>query len=610
MCMKPPLMIAIALALSSTARAAEPHLLAHSAKMGVEVYAMPQASGAWCVEALDLQVRMQPDSSLLPDGASDLMPKLAPVFASECKTAKSAKVTPLIVKDNTTKPVGQSFSINGASGWQKVALAEPAKVAPVAPTPAADTVATIERPAVEQKVATTVEPIQEVPKDLTTASDSIKSAGVTEMPAASSMPVASAQPTPVDAAPAHPDISSYPELDWWRLALARAHFKPELRGNKATYSARAYSEDCAGFGKVARNELDLQDFVSKYKAKTDQIVERMPERMHMSYNVQIDDYDQDRQGFPIKNGNSTSYSFMRQSKRENRCIWGLQPQLDNAEWPHSFDVGFEQDTQPGFLPMPIEDARAFLSRKNGNRTVQVEMLVDVISLNTVDNGWHKTEMFVVRPAWINFRDNTRSNTLLASVNSKELDAARLANETRRKLLEAKNLEEERALQARRLAEMRERAMQQREQQLVYQIQHASPADRAGFMSLPTFNGMSSSGEAIMRGLKSGKPQNVSLLVQADKSGTKDIPVAWPGRLILDAEDGSVPDFKSGHWYVIQGNLTTESDGDNQINGRINVTQVAACEIDACAEYADEKLVISKIKDMARIYAEQAYPDAK
>jgi len=279
-----PLIIAMSLTLG-TAHAAEAHRLAHSSKMGVEVFALPQGDGTWCKDKLDLEVRMQPDSALLPDSTAGLMPKLAPVFAAECQTAKTAKVTPLIVQTSGSKAAGEPYVIDGAKGWQKVAVesAKPAlspDVASAAPGVVFSAPTETPKPAnnAGTEGAATQAAVPNPPQVLTVSAPLApyveqKPVGT---PASANQDASASSPMPSE--PHRPKVDQYPALDWYLLAHARAYHRPELRGSPDLNRAFAYTQDCVGYNKVSRNELDLQDFVAKHKAESDRLASQVPQR--------------------------------------------------------------------------------------------------------------------------------------------------------------------------------------------------------------------------------------------------------------------------------------------------------------------------------------------
>ncbi|MEO1751132.1 DUF4852 domain-containing protein [Thiofaba sp. EF100] len=607
-----PLIIAMLLA-QGEAHAAEAHRLAHSSKMGVEVFAQPQADGAWCKERLELEVRLQPDSSLLPDGAGGLMPKLASVFAAECPSATTARVTPLIVQASGNKAAGEPFIIDAAKGWQKVAP-ETTKapltpvggsVAPTAATPA----------------------VTEVSGPASLAEAHIAAANKQPLPQAAPSPVPSVEPMPVEVSasakadipepvtkanePQRPDMAQYPMLDWYHLAHALAYYRPELRGTVDLNRAFAYTQDCVGYNKVSRNELDLQDFVAKYKAESDRLASQLPQRALLTYEVRLAEYDQMRQGFPLEEGAAASIVIGLRNKQTSQCAYyGSMPLPDRSSWPYQFKVEFSQDAAPSFLPMSMEDARAFLKKSNGYRTVEVRALVDIVKFEQRDGGWQKEEVFTLRPAWVDFHESSRAGVLLGSVSGRELEAIRTANEAARKVREAKQQEEERVKMAKRMEEMRQARMEQRQRELEILVRSATPAQRAGYLNMAGFHGFSTAAAATLASIQTGLPHKATLLVRVEKSGEKDIPAAWPGRLVLDAEGGEVEGFKAGRWYVIHGLVRAESPKPNQIIGRMNVTEAVACEKEACAEYADEERITKQIAEMARQYALQSYPETQ
>lgn len=541
------------------------------------------------------------------------MPKLAPVFAAECPSATTARVTPLTVQASGNKAAGEPFIIDAAKGWQKV-MPETTKAPLTSAGGSADP-------------ASATSAVTEVTGPASLAEAHIAAAKKQPLAQAVSSPVPSVEPMPVEVSvsakadipesvtkanePQRPDMAQYPLLDWYHLAHALAYYRPELRGTVDLNRAFAYTQDCVGYNKVSRNELDLQDFVARYKAESDRLASQLPQRALLTYEVRLAEYDQMRQGFPLEEGAAAPLVIHLRNKQTSQCAYyGSMPLPDRNSWPSQFKVEFSQDAAPSFLPMSMEDARAFLKKSNGYRTVEVRALVDIVKFEQRDGGWRKEDVFTLRPAWVDFHENSRAGVLLGSVSGRELEAIRTANEAARKAREAKQQEEERVKMAKRMEEMRQARMEQRQRQLEILVRSATPAQRAGYLNMAEFHGFSTASAATLASIQTGLPHEATLLVRVEKSGGKDIPAAWPGRLVLDAEGGGVEGFKAGRWYVIHGLVRAESPEPNQIIGRMNVTEAVACEKEACAEYVDEDRISKQIAEMARQYALQSYPEAQ
>jgi hypothetical protein len=120
-----------------SAQAAEPVKLAYSEKLGVTLFAYPDASGQWCRAKLGISILAKDDSPLLSQGIDGMMPKFGAMFAEKCPAATSAAVA--VYKASDRSLIGKSFIVAKADNWNRPAESQavPAPTSTAAPNPAA-----------------------------------------------------------------------------------------------------------------------------------------------------------------------------------------------------------------------------------------------------------------------------------------------------------------------------------------------------------------------------------------------------------------------------------------------------------------------------------------
>ena len=116
------------------AQAAEPVRLAYSEKLGVTLFAYPDAGGEWCRARLGVSILIKDGSPLLTQGVDGALPKFGALFTEKCAAAASASIA--VYKASDRSQIGKPFVVEKADGW--VRPAEGAATVPASvPEPAA-----------------------------------------------------------------------------------------------------------------------------------------------------------------------------------------------------------------------------------------------------------------------------------------------------------------------------------------------------------------------------------------------------------------------------------------------------------------------------------------
>jgi hypothetical protein len=116
------------------AEAADPVRLAFSDKLGVSLFAYPDASGEWCRAKLGVSILLKDDSPLLSQGVDGMLPKFGALFVEKCPAAAGATIA--IYKASDRSQIGKSFAVAKADNWSRPAAPgqpEPTAVASAPP---------------------------------------------------------------------------------------------------------------------------------------------------------------------------------------------------------------------------------------------------------------------------------------------------------------------------------------------------------------------------------------------------------------------------------------------------------------------------------------------
>lgn len=226
--------IALALAcyvLATPVSAAEPHRLAFSKRLGIDVFALPNEQGEWCRSEMTLSLALSKDSPLMTSGIESFVPKLGPVFAQECPKAEKALVQ--AYKAENREPTGVTYSATKTAGWalEKVSKEQAALPAPPPPIP-------------QQKPKPTV-------------------------PLASQAYSASA----------------------WNLLLAYSKTNEGVLADDATIGAYLAEKECRTFRDVRKNEFKIQDYLQKTRSLLTEQAASLGEYVKIAFRADLGQYD-------------------------------------------------------------------------------------------------------------------------------------------------------------------------------------------------------------------------------------------------------------------------------------------------------------------------------
>lgn len=228
--------IALALAcciLATPVSAAEPHRLAFSKRLGVDVFALPNEQGEWCRSEMTLSLALNKDSPLMASGIESFVPKLGPVFAQECPKAEKALVQ--AYKAESRKPTGTTYSAKKTVGWA------------------------LEKVSKEQ--ATLPAPPPSMPQQ---------------------------QPKPK---PTVPLASQAYSASAWNLLLAYSKTSEGVLADDATVGAYLAEKECRTFRDVRKNEFKIQDYLEKTRSLLAEQAASLGGYVKIAFSADLGQYD-------------------------------------------------------------------------------------------------------------------------------------------------------------------------------------------------------------------------------------------------------------------------------------------------------------------------------
>lgn len=327
-------------ALATPALSADPHRLAFSERLGVEVFALPDDTGNWCRTDLELALALKDDSALVKNGVEGFVPKLAPVFDQECPVAEKAVIQAYKAKDR--EPVGTTYSATKSGQWLPEKRQETQVSASVSPPPPLP------------------KPVQKPSKPLAT--------------------------------------QAYDATDW-NLLIGYAQVDSAFLTDENTVKAYAANSDCDTFSAMLRNEFKIQDYLDKTKANLQSQAASQKPYVRVSFDAELGQYDPSKGAFafdPLSKriGMDVSYIHCSQTWRlpvrnfvfswkSGNGIYGLPLAQNKAEayvekivndyWTKRA-IHLEVISKPTFLPVSSEgiievqlqilEVRAFESGRN------------------------------------------------------------------------------------------------------------------------------------------------------------------------------------------------------------------------------------------------------
>ncbi|WP_146220643.1 DUF4852 domain-containing protein [Gluconacetobacter entanii] len=530
--------VALAMMLAPVAAwAQEEALIARSSAKHIEVYA---AGGAqWCRKDLRLKMVLSSESGDMgnPTAQVALLDRMRREFEQTCPTAERADAS----VSEEGRITGQ-YHAERSGGWVFAAAPPPAATPPAsldAPTPPnpftgpppAD--APAPQPAADAATAP-----QATPPATSPAPDQAQPA------------VASAQPAPV------PKVG---DQGYWGYMLFAGKNDPTFLANPEAQKCWAQGHMASEWFRSRNDDFRLHEVLEKagqdMQAHSGNVA---PGVIYAELETEFGHYDFQENMFPVHiNGN-----LLRLGRP---CAADGIPL---AVALHAQDM----ESITGFA-MPPEEARNFERRRESfgwmNRRVWIVLEFDVDPRGVSGNEAEPTYSATVHGYSV--YGDQRLETLLYQAGPEQI-AAQHAQAQR--IAAARR---EKQLVARRDSEIRELGTTPVPVRLANWINDDRPVEL--FHSLDNIR---ATRFASMQG--DGKPVPVSLLVQTNGSGHKDVATAWPGHLSLTMADDKA-DFGDAGWYLVSCMLTTPTQGDFP-DAQLSVTRSYACKQPQCADATD------------------------
>lgn len=523
-----------ALGLSAPVSADE-YLLATSKTHKLQILADGGAS--WCGQNLKLRMVLEAGSPDTGNPASqiDMMNRLKSPITNDCKAAASADLTVV----DSGKP-GTAYRATAAGGW----------VFAAAPAGAADT-------------QTAAMPPVAAP------------AAAASMPANTQTP-AGVQ-SPAMAAPAK--IEPLPQdMNYWSGLLRWVHDNPGIDQDDAILNLWAFHRYENEYRAARNDEFKLQPLLQRARTDlADALHQGNIERVTVAIHTELDSYDFAKQRFPLSLGDIHQVSY-----REPCC--------DFQKAPIDFVVTLEDLDILNGLPMDPAAAKKFTESRTRwgsvDRTVYIAVIVKLH-----DGGFQNNNLDqAVAPGSVDsavFYADEQMKKPLFQVSAE--DFARL-----REVRDAEKAAAAKAAAEHEAEQRRQQLMAQREQN-IRDLTSLSPSIRlANFISAGDLNyrvSLDNLRNARSTALIGEKPVQVSMLVQADGNGRRDVATRWPGLLDVTSPGGQ-PEMKASGWYLVRGLLNVPN-GNGLPAAQLMAEEIYACTQPKCADAADATAVVDR-----------------
>lgn len=540
---------------ASTANAADPKFLGYLSNKSGQLWAYPDASGRWCREDAALSVLLTPQLTYVQVGQA--LHTIGAQFAKECKLAVSAKVAAY----NPDRSVaGPSVTITKDNNWL------PAPAAPAVPPPAAPTAAQAPTQPTAQAAAVVPPPVA-APTANTQVGQPVQL-----VPAAHA-----SEPAAAPAVAPSPQAVPLPrDLDYWSGMLRAVRANPALLEDNTALRLWAFHRFQSEYQQVQNQEFKLQPVLDRAKKDlTDTMAQTDPDHITVVLNNNFGTYDFNKQIFPVTVGWQININ---------------RPCCFNGGPPANFVVNLSDAEAVTGLPMGPDEAQAFTLRRTRfgyvNRNIFISLTIRLDQTGFQSDGWGNAAA-VGTIDGIGFYADDHLKEPLYTVGSEEFAKWREA-----KAAEQAAAEKEKAKQE---AEMRhQRAIVLRDQ-TIHSLSNTSTSVRlANFISagdINYFNRLNNLREARASALISGKAVAVTMLLQADSSGRRQVAATWPAKLEVTLAEG-LPDLKSSGWYLVRGLLNVPDNGMLP-PAQIMAQEVYACTQPKCAEAADATAIVDR-----------------
>lgn len=535
------------------------HRLAFSKRLGVEILAEMQ-NGHWCREALDLEVRARDRQLFVGESFNGLMRQVGGLIEKDCPKAKTALLKGMSADGSTAVYQG---SASKARHWAPQPLSVGGDAQTVATTGSeAKAKAKKERPlasAPNPKADQTPTSASQVPASV--------SSGSTPQ---SSTPPPSTQSLALLRRPR--------DVNYASMMLRMVKDKPSLAQNDAVLRCWAQYRFGKEYSRFRRQEFKLQPVLKKAQADLmASVAEHDGQHITVTISTDFGSYDFKTQKFPI-------------SLEMNGITLHRSCHVHSDDVPDAFTVKIlDLDAITG-LPMAQEAAKAFVANRTRYRSVDREISIAVVvkvgSSGIVEGKWGRVGVAGTIESAAIFADSAAKQPLyrLASERLAKLRADRAAEKVAlAKAEEARKAEQQR----RQLLEQRERYIQA----LVAAPESAKLANWISDDQINTYARLDNLRKARAAALVIGKPVAVSLLIQADGNGRKNVATRWPGKLEVTT-GADQPDLVDAGWYLVRGVLTVP-EGDSVLSAQLLASKVFMCAAPKCADAADPEAIVDR-----------------
>ena len=526
------------------ARAEDEAVIARSSARLIEVYA---AGGAqWCRRDLRLKMVLSSESEDKGNPAAQiaLLDKMRREFEQTCPTAERADAS--VSEDG--RITGQ-FHAERSTGWVFAAMTPPAA------TPA--------QPATD---ATPPNPFTGPPPPDAPPAQPTTDATTPPQPAQpATPPTPDAAPAPA-AASASASASAQPmsvpgigEQGYPGYLLFAGKNDPAFLANPEVQKCWAQEHMQSEWFRARNDDFRLHELLEKagqdMQAHSGDVA---PNMIYAGVESEFGRYDFDEGMFPVQiNGN-----LLRLSRT---CAADGIPVAIQLHTP-------DMESITGFAMSP-EEAREFEHKRESygwmNRRIWIVLAFDVDPKSISGNEAEPTYSAALHGYSV--YGDRRLTTLLYQAGPEQI----LAQHAQAQRIAAAKRQKQ--LMARRESEIRELGTAPVPVRLANWINDDRPVEL--FSPLNTIR---ASRFASMQG--NGKPVPVSLLVQTNGSGHKDVATTWPGHLSLSMADDKAS-FGDAGWYLVSGMLTTPMQGDFP-DAQLSVTRSYACKQAQCADATD------------------------
>ncbi|MBI9081647.1 MAG: DUF4852 domain-containing protein [Pseudodesulfovibrio sp.] len=510
--------------------------------MGADVF-VNQVSGAWCQEAVEVQVNLENSSHLLSGGLESFLKKVCTVMQKDCGTVQNARFD--VYKDEG-KTLVSSYSSSAQKAWA---------VLKTQTNPKDD------KKASESSQVATSKSVKNVPSE--------PSGGVSKKAVYGS----GFEGLFVNYFRFNSDQINRNDYQWW----ARDRFGKDYR-------------------KVRRQEFKLNSLIEKAKSDfTKTLGEWDKNIVTLVVKSSIGNYDFDQRQFKLQsslNGWNLQNPYYYDDNFYRTTVGRFTLDIDGADLLR--DVMMEPSLAEKFI------AKRTDKWNRVNRTVYVKINFEIdhssysrdgndisvkgkLHSGTVYNSQKlSAEIFTV--------ENSQVETLLAEMKARQ-EAA--------KKVEQERIEKERiAAEARQKEQAKRRFLAQKEVYIARLKDSPLSIRLASYLyerALVRPRRLDNLADARAVAAINGRPVEVGMLVQADESGHQDVETRWPGLLNLNVSD-ELPELESSDWYLVDGFLSVENNGKLE-PAQLNVTHLHACQQDMCTDLASPELIVDRYMKM-------------